>query len=586
MQPVLALAPLVHPVPETVAETLPVSDGAFLASMEDEVKVGDVAVGPPVMVVVPLAPIALPDLAPPAADTPGGGLEPALRGDVGNVLSKVVLQVADLAPGPTGQSVNLQDSGAAKVELLTRVTHPPAPPHLALSATASADVASAVSRRDEGATVVSKTLRQAAVQPGAGLPDAAPKLDLPLQDGPPDPMGETKDLQIPTRPEAPGFSSPKAQTDKADAAIPDAPVDTAGIELPTTDPAAGALTREEGDVPKDAALRPIGDQGSLAANGKGVTIAPKGMPTDAASDLRPAGPTPPLAAENPELPSVTDSQVRESAVRPGIWESLFTGLSLLPAAEPRSVAASRTFLPVQSETLPPVEPATVPAAEDAVADRREVTPAHRADAIPVQKADPARVVAAVSTAPNFQPMIPSAAPTGEADEDDGRFALLGAGSIATGGPAAGPAHAPVGASGPQPAPVPQVAAQITAALSHTADGATELALSPDELGHVKLRLEPDAANPDRMVVMITFERPETLDLFRRHATELAEALRAAGYAGADIGFGQGQSGSAGNDAPGGSAQGATAHDLADAAFPTPPPSPPRLAAGASLDLRL
>ena len=35
-----------------------------------------------------------------------------------------------------------------------------------------------------------------------------------------------------------------------------------------------------------------------------------------------------------------------------------------------------------------------------------------------------------------------------------------------------------------------------------------------------LKLKPDAANPDRMVVMITFERPETLDLFRRHAGDL------------------------------------------------------------------
>jgi Flagellar hook-length control protein FliK len=92
-------------------------------------------------------------------------------------------------------------------------------------------------------------------------------------------------------------------------------------------------------------------------------------------------------------------------------------------------------------------------------------------------------------------------------------------------------------------PVPQVAAQLAGVLLRSTDKTTELALAPEELGRVRLRLEPDSANPDRMVILISVERPETLDLFRRHAGELAEAIRAAGYSGADIGFdqqGQGQ----------------------------------------------
>jgi Flagellar hook-length control protein FliK len=137
----------------------------------------------------------------------------------------------------------------------------------------------------------------------------------------------------------------------------------------------------------------------------------------------------------------------------------------------------------------------------------------------------------------------------------------------------------------QPLPVPQVVAQITTALSQSKDGATELALSPDELGHVRLRLKPDAANPDRMVVMITFERPETLDLFRRHAGELADALRQAGFAGADIGFGQQGSGSSGSDRRDSFAGSALSPEFhSDVALPLEPA--PRLLAGASLDLRL
>jgi hypothetical protein len=162
-------------------------------------------------------------------------------------------------------------------------------------------------------------------------------------------------------------------------------------------------------------------------------------------------------------------------------------------------------------------------------------------------------------------------------------------ALPVGFPAPGPtlsAATPGAAPAVTGVPVPHIAAQIGAALSRAGDGSTELALSPEELGRVRLKLKPDAAHPDRMVVMITFERPETLELFRRHAGELADALRASGYAGADIGFGQ----------EGGFASGSGRHEKdagyrddaplrAEAASPPHSPSA-RLVAGASLDLRL
>lgn len=90
--------------------------------------------------------------------------------------------------------------------------------------------------------------------------------------------------------------------------------------------------------------------------------------------------------------------------------------------------------------------------------------------------------------------------------------------------------------------LPQLAAQLVQALSYRADGTTEIALSPDELGHVRVTLQTDALNPDRLVVMLNFERPETLDLFRRNADQLAEALRDSGFTGADISFGRSDGG--------------------------------------------
>ena len=94
-------------------------------------------------------------------------------------------------------------------------------------------------------------------------------------------------------------------------------------------------------------------------------------------------------------------------------------------------------------------------------------------------------------------------------------------------------------SGPLPAgAVPQLAAAMVATLHQKPDGTTEIALSPDELGSVRLRLEADARDPERMIVHLVFDRPETMDLFRRHADQLSEAIRAAGYAEARLDFGQ------------------------------------------------
>jgi hypothetical protein len=136
--------------------------------------------------------------------------------------------------------------------------------------------------------------------------------------------------------------------------------------------------------------------------------------------------------------------------------------------------------------------------------------------------------------------------------------------------------------------LPRFVAQLAGTLVHRADGQTDVALSPEELGHVRLSMQADAQNPDRMVVMLTFERPETLDLFRRHADQLADALRAAGYSGSDISFGR----SGGDNAH----EGTDPHKAGSAAQDTGDPipgtadtrshQPSSTVATGSLDLRL
>ncbi|MGR3292369.1 MAG: flagellar hook-length control protein FliK [Paracoccaceae bacterium] len=71
--------------------------------------------------------------------------------------------------------------------------------------------------------------------------------------------------------------------------------------------------------------------------------------------------------------------------------------------------------------------------------------------------------------------------------------------------------------------VVQTIAQAAVALS---DRPVELLLNPEELGRVRLTLQ---AIDGSMAVTITVERPETLDLLRRHIDQLAGQLRDIGY---------------------------------------------------------
>ncbi|WP_149587186.1 flagellar hook-length control protein FliK [Tabrizicola flagellatus] len=153
---------------------------------------------------------------------------------------------------------------------------------------------------------------------------------------------------------------------------------------------------------------------------------------------------------------------------------------------------------------------------------------------PTEIAGPATQTAAVSQADLVSRLVVEAWP------DPGSLTAATTDAIAVSGvsaPSSGPASQ-AAASSPVFLPVPQVATQVAAVLRRTAGGAAELSLAPIELGRVRLRIEPDARDPDRLLILINVERPETLELFRRHAAELAEAIRSAGYAGSSIDFGQ------------------------------------------------
>lgn len=82
----------------------------------------------------------------------------------------------------------------------------------------------------------------------------------------------------------------------------------------------------------------------------------------------------------------------------------------------------------------------------------------------------------------------------------------------------------------------QVASQI--AVAAQADGSTEIALDPEELGRVRLRL---TGNETVMSVLIIAERPETAELMRRHVDALAQEFRDIGYSDLQFQFESGTS---------------------------------------------
>ncbi|MDF1728843.1 MAG: flagellar hook-length control protein FliK [Sulfitobacter sp.] len=93
-----------------------------------------------------------------------------------------------------------------------------------------------------------------------------------------------------------------------------------------------------------------------------------------------------------------------------------------------------------------------------------------------------------------------------------------------------------------PAPPPQsaptrmdlpthVARQIVEVAQHLPGRPVEISLSPEELGRVRLSVSPTEAG---LTVHVAADRPETLDLMRRHIQTLAQEFGAIGYG--DVAF--------------------------------------------------
>lgn len=127
-------------------------------------------------------------------------------------------------------------------------------------------------------------------------------------------------------------------------------------------------------------------------------------------------------------------------------------------------------------------------------------------------------------------------------------------------------------------------ASVTAALMPHAPQATlgpvEVVLNPEELGKVRFEIHHQG---DQVKVVLAVERPETLDLLRRHADQLVQEFRASGFSGATLSFGHW----GGQQQDGAAAQTARAEpDFVATEAQRLPPSPLSFAPSPGLNLRL
>ncbi|MCI2394740.1 flagellar hook-length control protein FliK [Aliiroseovarius sediminis] len=71
-----------------------------------------------------------------------------------------------------------------------------------------------------------------------------------------------------------------------------------------------------------------------------------------------------------------------------------------------------------------------------------------------------------------------------------------------------------------------ISAQLVDVARARPDKPVELTLNPEELGRVRMTFQTDSSS---MNVVLQIERPETLDLMRRHIQQLAQDMHALGY---------------------------------------------------------
>ncbi|MCU0855870.1 MAG: flagellar hook-length control protein FliK, partial [Rhodobacteraceae bacterium] len=500
-------------------------------------------------------------LLPPEAAIPSGAAEVTQSDAVRDSVSPDLLVAASGAEGVTAMPLDAEEAIRAPAEApavaAEGAARPPAPGTAAETPSggqvlAAGEPWSPVPPPAGGPPTVgdgvgrsSDTAAQASGRPAAGAgADVAPARETGAQEGgrraedlARRERAATPDRAVPAVPApgpAPSVIAPSPVTGltggEADAAPSGAVEPRRAAESSLTRPAAdaGGPGRGPSEPRADAATAP-----------PPAPLAPAratGAETDAPGK---AAPSDPVATDDPSMPAPVSAPMAEPGPAPD------GSRPTAQASTVPSVGGGPVGLTLESERstampagVPRAEPDTRTARDDGTgAEAESVAPASQSAA--TGSAPPAAPPTAgvearpPATAVHSPPAIqgPEGLPPGTIGEE----ALLPAaevqppqrlGESGTASPAQ-PAQAETGRS---------VARQLVAAVLPDGEGGFEVRLSPEELGSVRLSLH---VSEGAVTIAIQAERPETLELMRRHADILEREFRDAGFASLTFTFGQG-----------------------------------------------
>ena len=282
------------------------------------------------------------------------------------------------------------------------------------------------------------------------------------------------------------------------------PATNAEVKTPAT-PFADKLQRVlAGTLPQPAAAI------TGPAPSGGLVLAPPPLPTSLQIQQTPESPPPaPAGASATHLPAAQSELPKAGRVTPaetafrlranaGEGDVVATAVNA-PAQVPDRVTPKPLMTP--QEHAPDMSPANQDAEPKPLADRPVATPAGIAtDVVPLTAAmggsDPAKPSPTVIAQP-------------------------GSGYLTT---------------APAPTALPQhLSADLVNLAKTSPSGPVEILLNPAELGNLRFEIHQKA---DQLRVVVSVERPETMELLRRNSDQLLAEFKAAGFTGAQLSFGR------------------------------------------------
>ncbi|MDG1128586.1 MAG: flagellar hook-length control protein FliK [Paracoccaceae bacterium] len=240
-----------------------------------------------------------------------------------------------------------------------------------------------------------------------------------------------------------------------------------------------------------------------------------------------------------------DSAALASPKAASSWQGAVSTVVGSQGAETQATASNRgrpQTAPGPVTSMVPVQPIPPVAIDDLARDagRAEIqVPPQKSERPEMQRHKP--TVPIVASAPRIQDMAPFGAVLAGYPLVTGAAAVDGHKTEETPEGLLTAAISPAGAAPRPDVAMPRidlprhVAQQVADVATRAADGPVDLHLNPEELGKVRISM---AMADGGITVTIQAERPDTLDLMRRHIDQLAQEFRHLGYGLISFSFGQ------------------------------------------------